>query len=392
MLESYAPRTPTDALLRAILTGADFDWPPDATGVADFLHFLERYDVAPLVHHHVRETGRDEAAPPEILAALKAATRRQASRDILHAEELGRILPAARAAGTDILLLKGTPLGYLRYPASYARTKLDTDLFVRTDRYRPFLEMLEELGYRKQLSATGNLVSRQATYIKGGILFDVHREISNSALFADTLTFDELWKSRVPVPALGEAAFAPDPTGMLLHACFHLALHVGYEFRLMWLCDIHRLVGALDPAGFERFPELAREKGIFRLCARSLRLTRAWFGTDFPEEILENTGKTVATERSEAILTPNLNRRQRFWIENGGLSWAGLAALAWEMALPSPDYMKLRYGRSETTSLPGLYLARWGEAARVLFSRGTLREERLKAAMNREEPPGSKGR
>ncbi len=390
MLETYVPRTPTDALLRAILNGADFDWPPDATGVADFLALLERYDVAPLVHHCLRETGRD--VPPEILAALKAATRRQASLDVLHAEELARILPAARAAGIDVLLLKGTPLGHLRYPASYARTKLDTDLFVRAERYRPFLEMLEKMGYRKQLSATGNLVSRQATYIKGGILFDVHREISNSALFADTLTFDELWKSRVPVPALGDAAFAPDATGMLLHACFHLALHVGYEFRLMWICDVHRLVEAHDAAGFERFLNLAKGKGIFRLCARSVRLSRAWFNTKFSEEILGNTEKNIGSERSEAIAAPGLNRRQRFWIENGGLSLVSLAALAWEMAVPSPAYMKLRYGRSGTASLPGLYLARWREAARAFFSRGTLVEERLKARVNREEPPATGGR
>lgn len=392
MLESYAPRTPTDALLRAILNGADFDWPPDATGVADVLHFIERYDVAPLVHYQLRETGRDAGAPPEILAALKAATRRQASRDILHAEELGRILPAARAAGIDLLLLKGTPLGYLRYPASHTRTKLDTDLFVRADNYRPFLKMLEDMGYRKQLSATGNLVSRQATYIKGGILFDVHREISNSALFADALTFEELWASRVPVPALGEAAFAPDATGMLLHACFHLALHAGYEFRLMWVCDIHRLVEGLDETAFERFLTRAREKGIFRLCARSIRLAQAWFDTGFPEEILGNAEKNVGPERTEAILTPDLNRRRRFWIENRGLPWTALAVMAWEMAVPAPAYMKLRYGRSKTASLPGLYLARWVEAARVLFSRGTLREERLNARMNRQEPPGSTGR
>lgn len=390
MLETFVPRTPTDALLRAILNGADFDWPPDATGVADVLALIERYDVAPLVHHCLRETGRD--VPPEILAALKAATRRQASLDVLHAEELARILPAARAAGIDVLLLKGTPLGHLRYPASYARTKLDTDLFVRAERYRPFLDLLEAMGYRKQLSATGNLVSRQATYIKGGILFDVHREISNSALFADTLTFDELWKSRVPVPALGDAAFAPDATGMLLHACFHLALHVGYEFRLMWICDVHRLVEAHDAAGFERFLNLAKEKGIFRLCARSVRLSRAWFNTKFSEEILGNTEKNIGSERSEAIAAPGLNRRQRFWIENGGLSLVSLAALAWEMAVPSPAYMKLRYGRSGTASLPGLYLARWREAARAFFSRGTLVEERLKARVNREEPPATGGR
>jgi hypothetical protein len=392
MLESYVPRTPTDALLRAILNGADFDWPPDATGVADVLALIERYDVAPLVHHRLREAGRDDGAPSDILAALKAATRRQASLDVLHAEELGRILPAARAAGIDVLLLKGTPLGYLRYPASYARTKLDTDLFVRAERYRPFLELLEGMGYRKQLSATGNLVSRQATYIKGGILLDVHRDISNSALFADTLTFDELWKSRAPVPALGDAAFAPDATGMLLHACFHLALHIGYEFRLMWICDVHRLVEAHDPAGFERFLNLAKEKGIFRLCARSVRLSRAWFDTGFSEEILENAEKNVGSERSEAIVAPGLNRRQRFWIENGGLSWAALAAMAWEMAVPSPDYMKLRYGRSGRAALPGLYLARWREAARAFFSRGTLVEERLKARVNREEPPAAGGR
>jgi hypothetical protein len=86
-----------------------------------------------------------------------------------------------------------------------------------------------------------------------------------------------------------------------------------------------------------------------------------------------------------------LTRRHRFWIEKGVLWWAALAALAWEMALPAPDYMKLRYGRSGTASLPGLYLARWREAARVFFSRGTLVEERLKARVNREEPPGSGG-
>ncbi len=377
MLESYPPQTPTDALLRAILTDAPFEWfhPDDAAGATEFLRVLETYDVAPLVHHRLRASGRIDDVPAVVLDQLKTATRRQASLDFLHAEALGNILPAARSAGIDILLLKGTPLGYLLYEQPYVRTKLDTDLFVRAENYVRFLKLLEDAGYLRQLSITGNLVSRQSTYIKGRILFDVHREISNSALFAKTLSFEELWPARVGVPALGDAAFAPDRAAMLVHACFHLALHVGYEFRLMWVYDIHRLTESLDDAGFDEFLSLARRKSVFRLCERSLRLARAWFGTTFSEKKLAAAAQNVGTEPSEAILTPGLTRRERFWVENGGLPWTTLAAMAWEMVIPSPAYMRLRYRKTGTAVLPGLYLARWLEAGRAFLSRKAIREK-----------------
>src|SRR5207245_7507727 len=121
--------------------------------------------------------------------------------------ELTRVLAELTSAGVCVLPFKGAALAHTHYPAPHVRVHVDTDLLVAARDVPILEEVLARLGYIRPPETSGRLVSYQSHYRRTdhhGVIHpvDVHWKISNMQSLADRFTFEELWESRAPVPAL----------------------------------------------------------------------------------------------------------------------------------------------------------------------------------------------
>ncbi len=87
-------------------------------------------------------------------------------------------------------------------------------------------------------------------------------------MLAAALDYGELAARAVPLPALGRNAHAIAPVHALLLACIHRAGHANAPYhvdgiaspegdRLIWLYDIHLLVGGMSAGELDEFVALA---------------------------------------------------------------------------------------------------------------------------------------
>ena len=190
--------------------------------------------------------------------------------------------------------------------------------------------------------------------------WDLHWCISAHPVFAGLLTYGELAEHSVPIPALGPHARAAGRVHALLLAAVHPVMHHRNTVRLIWLCDIDRLVRQAAADDLEQLAALAIEKKVAAVTAHSLRLSAETLGTPVPTAVLARL-ETVRDEASARYLTAG-----RQWLDEvadslGALpAWSERARLLRQIAFPPAAYMRSRYERAGAgrTELSLLYARR----------------------------------
>lgn len=175
---------------------------------------------------------------------------------------------------------------------------------------------------------------------------------------AGALTYDEILREAVPVPALGATASSPCPVHALLLACLHRVAHHADSPELLWLMDIHLLAGRLSADEWRVLLELARARAIWGVCAHSLACARAAFHTTFPPPVLEALDERP-DDRSRALLAPGLRQIDLLRADLAALrTWTARVRLVREHLLPPATFMAARYGVTHRVALPWFYVRR----------------------------------
>jgi hypothetical protein len=311
----------------------------------------------------LRAAGALDAWPAEFRDRFRAAERSAAALDCARQVELRRVLSALDAAGTRTLLLKGAALAYTDYPAPHLRTRTDTDLLIRAADVTAADETLAALGYVRQQETSGKLVTYQSHYVwrdQYGILhpLDVHWKISDRQALANTLSFDELWDTRIEIPALGQLAATASAEHALVIALVHRAGHHPGSRDLLWIYDIHLLAGRLDEGTLQRIQAVAIDRGLGRIACEGLMHAHEWFHT------------TNAKALADAVIAAAMHAPAAPWwhptcqadVLNLDLqalpTWRARASLLREHLFPSSSYMRSKYGIRSSVLLPPLYVWR----------------------------------
>jgi len=355
--------------LTALLRGEPLPWRAVPAEPDAFLVACATEDVAPLLWHGLREANELAAWPPAVREGLAGAAHAAAARELLAAREIARVLAALAKQNIRPLLFKGTALAYGIYPHPALRPRNDTDLLVRAADVPAARVALDALGYTAAVQCDGELLFRQFEVHRADALgvehvLDLHWAISTQSLFADVLTYAELWPRAAPLPALGPHAAGLGLVDALLLALIHPVMHHQNDVRLLWVYDAHLLAGRLDRAAWDTLVERARAKRIAAVCVHGLERSRALFGTAVPEDALAALrAEPVAGQPTAAYLAPG-----RTWLDETASSLRGLsgwrerARLLREIAFPSPAYMLRAYGVAGSgwgkALLPALYAHR----------------------------------
>jgi hypothetical protein len=305
-----------------------------------------------------------ERARPD-LSELARELRTAAALDAVRERHVQSLLTAFMAAGIDILLLKGTALAYIVYPAPHLRPRADIDVMIQRHTLDAAERVLATRGWTRPTERDAELSAAQRHYVKSrpsGVLehLDVHWKIANPQTFANALAFDELRARAVQIPALGPGAWTLSRADALFLACVHRVAHHDDALQMLWLWDIHLLCRLLCDSDADRVVTLADRSAMWSVCRRSLDLARELFATlsaDTLSRRLEERGaghaepsaQFIGGAKQAAILRADLAAMSR---------WRDRVTLLAEHVFPSAAYMRAAYPRCPSVLLPVAYAHR----------------------------------
>jgi hypothetical protein len=340
-----------EELLAAALRGEAAPWPLDA-GVSfenDVLATAREHGVAVLL----ASAPAAREWPGAIESGLRSIRRDAAALEVIRRQDLVRLLTAFGEAGVRCLPIKGAQLAYTHYAQPWLRQRFDTDLLVApADRERADA-ILRALDYAPSNQVSGTLVAHQIQYERQdrhGLTdtVDLHWKVTNPHLFAEALTFDELWTAAEVISELGDHARALSPVHALLLACVHRVAHHHNSEKLIWLYDIHVLVSVMAPAQREEFLDLARAKRLRSICASGLDSAQRRFATQHPAGWLDRlkTGSDEPIEPTAVFLQHGVRRIDVLMSDLRAVGgWTRKMRLIREHLFPPAAYVRARYGR-----------------------------------------------
>jgi len=327
-------------------------------------------------------TVRATSVPPEVIAlarveaivlvladALQLPSFDEEFRDAAVFEgfrdyELRAVLRSLAAAGVRPILIKGAAIAHTHYPRPELRTRWDTDLMIPASARDTVVHALAGLGYRRMMEAGGDLAIGQFhldRFDANGMFhaLDVHWRLSNVRVFADVLSYEELARDAVPLPALGPDAWGPSPAHALLIACVHRVAHHADTNDLLWLFDVHLLARAFSPAGRESFTALATARQMRAVCARTLGLAQEAFGGLDDTWIASMSASDGTSEPAAGFLGGGLRPVDILRADLAATrGWGTRVALLREHLFPPAAFMSRRYGVHTRFALPWLYVHR----------------------------------
>jgi hypothetical protein len=349
--------------LRALLRGEDALWPENAT--ADdaklFLKSIEEHGIAPLVYSRPG----DRSWP--IHAALRDLAIHAAAGESVRLADLRSLLAAFAEIGVPAVIIKGTGLAYDIYEAPELRPRGDTDLLIAESDLEAVRRLLLSLGYKTSLTSGDSLAVRQQTFMRDGHVYDVHWDVTNSAVVRDALPFAEIVRRAINVPRIAPNALAPSHIDALLLACIHRVAHHHDNERLIWLYDIHLLREAMKAAEHAGFWRLAAERRVVAICEHSIDLADAWFGSAPHDLAADYLPDYIRDEPSAEYLDRNRSRGQLLRGELEALDWRARLRRIRELALPPVAFMRQSFPSAPSIALPALYVWRGARGVLRLF-------------------------
>ncbi len=305
-----------------------------------------------------------------IRAELAPAMREAIARNLLCLVQARAIQQALDAAGIPCIWLKGIALGQWLYPSPHLRDVADVDLLLpdHAATLRAAV-VLAPLGYTLlNPHIAGDLVVHEllALHAGSGLELDLHWSLSNDALFANRLDWDELWGAAITLPGLAPNAKGLGAEHAFLHACMHRALNhlTAKHDRLRWLYDLHLIAGQLSPEQWHRVLELAVARKLADACLEALMATQRTFQTEVPDDVIQVLLVAASNESLRCARLGSWGYFQR-------ATWRALpdlrTRLRWSRQLLIPDlaHLRTRYGQDGAGHLRILWrrmydgVARW---------------------------------
>jgi hypothetical protein len=313
--------------------------------------------------------------PPAVLVDLRQAYAGYAVRNTVMLAALATAASQLAAVGIPTLALKGAALIESVYPSVGQRPMNDLDILVPAGQAAAAADVLRADGYAwgiptdlaAALEFENELMLRRPGPID--IVIELHWHLINAPYYQRRMPMAWFWETSRPLSVNGVPTRMLGPEAQILHLCGHLVLHhgqgIGLDLRL--LADVSELVHLAGVAenriDWDLVLGQARAWDLVIALQRVLPDAAARLGAPIPAAVLGDLGRlrpSTAERRVVATLTAeNPSVAQCFWADVAGLSggWMRLRFI-WRNLLPTPEYMRQRYGR-DGAALPWAYLYRW---------------------------------
>ena len=287
----------------------------------DFLSLMDHQGVGPLAALALLSV-EAEILPAEIRAALRERVQLGSLRAAIQVPELLAILDALEARGVAAIAHKGQALSMLAYGRTGIRDSVDLDLMVHEGDVTAAEEVLGARGYRRnspgvlrpRLEAGWRKAWNETELVSddGWVVVDLHWRVC-AARYPFRIDPTRLW-SRPAGVRLADREVPVFPAETLLGLlCLHGAKDTWH--KLVWLCDVDRLVRASPSLDWDELRSFAEESRCRRVVGLGLLLAARLLGTPLPAPVLAR----LSEERALADLASRVERE----LATGGIrrSW-----------------------------------------------------------------------
>jgi len=232
--------------------------------------------------------GLEDAVPAEEMNWLKQSYQTNVYKNLLLSRELSRILEHLSALGIDVVPYKGLALAEALYGNITLRQAGDIDLIIRPKDLARVRRAVAELGYTPHAPLSED---EERAYLKSGYecafdsaagrnLLEVQWAIQ-PRFYAVDFEMDGLFERAVKVSVAGYPTKTLSSADLLLVLSAHAAKHVWG--RLVWLCDIARLM-ALPDLDWNWIVTQARNLGITRIVSVTMQAASRLLDAAIPVE------------------------------------------------------------------------------------------------------------
>ncbi|MEO5902694.1 MAG: nucleotidyltransferase family protein [Gemmatimonadaceae bacterium] len=252
-----------------------------------------QWEVEPVVFSNLRPFLEGKVEPSII---ERAALRGRESRGYALARTLVlvHLEKKFRAAGIDVLVLKGPSVGVIAYDDPSMRSFADVDFLVRRRDLEKSRDLLLEMGFERDYDpgSEWNLLNGDHALEFSGTRAKVELHF---ALLERHLRFgmklDDVWADSTMIECVGSDLRAMSRPHLMLFLCAHAAKHEWA--RLRWICDVAQLSSRMSDGEVKATVALARTLGARRLLALGLRLAHDILS----EEVTRFSVGELASER-----------------------------------------------------------------------------------------------
>ena len=277
-----------EALLRR-----DLDW-------AYLLQRAFRHGLMPLLYQSL-SAACPQAVPDSALTLLRDQFQANARRNLSLTEELLALLSLFEAHGIPAVPYKGPALAASVYGDIALRQFCDLDILVHKRDVLRVKDLLLSRGYRPEFPLTraqeAALLRYDSEYAfvrpDTGSMVELHWEIM-PRYFPFSLDSERLWERLELISIRGREVPSLSPEDLLLILCVHSAKHLWG--RLLWVCDVARVISAYEGMDWGRVMGQARALGGERMLFLGLSLVGELLGATVPGEVWRKVQADRAVE------------------------------------------------------------------------------------------------
>ncbi len=278
--------TPNQKEVRQIekLSGAKIGWP-------DFLRWVDRHRVGPLVYQNLRRYGGN-GVPASVMSALRSRFESNARRSLVNATELVRLYKLFQENGIDFIPLKGSVLALQVYGNLALRHVGDIDLLVAPSQVE-LVDRLLQISYRRIRPGFRLSPSQRRRFLRlmqhfgylheqGNLRVELHWR---SLLYqpASVMDLTRLRSRASTVAVAGSTLPALSLPDNVLYLCAHGESH--FWSRLFWLVDLAEIMRGNPEINWPQVMTLARDAGMTRPLALGVILAHELLDVPLPEAI-----------------------------------------------------------------------------------------------------------
>jgi hypothetical protein len=250
---------------------------------------IQVHGIGPLLHHALVEKPSAEALHPRLRVYLAEQYQLSGERVALLLGELVELLHACRAAGIDVLPLKGALLAARYYAEPGLRPMNDLDLLARPQDEARLLELLAQLGYQPSARSwkhvtlarpegRGPIVSWEGEHPANPRGLDLHIRLGEQFWGLRYDLTGSAWAGAEPGELLGVATQLMHPVALLHHLAVHASSDtIARRVRLLHLHDIALVARHVDERGWQQILAWAGEQREQRLIYPALAFTSRYY-------------------------------------------------------------------------------------------------------------------
>lgn len=333
-----------------------------------------KHALEPLLYAAVRKLPGGEAIPAEVVEGLRAAHERTARKNLAFCGELGSILETLEGEGIAALVLKGGALASTLYPSIGLRPMCDLDILIPADAVSRAGAALEARGYAavaERAERAGESIDCERAFVRAGgarLPVELHWHVINVVHYRRRTPVEWFWRHSVEMRFHGGRGLVLTPEAQLIHLASHLKLN-HHDRRWLREYDIALLMSRFGgQMRWDEVTDAARRFGLGLVVRAALERVESVWGVSAAGAIREELGRQAGLgERiAYAMTSPCLRGLQPLWNAVAAPGWARKVAFLWDYAFPSREYMRRRYGLSETGWAPFPYLRHLGQGLKKI--------------------------